>query len=151
MSPRDGNDALCDIDELPALEHTEVLEVSRDLIFRYTGERLCNFGAGQTTVSKQIWSNSLFAFMGKDTRVPLNIRIYLIVVPPRPSVVNRSLSTSWGLNLLSGVSRSRTAMTALNFPWVRSRSRCLLVVILNLWSRFKSSTWISLILSLVWT
>jgi hypothetical protein len=48
MSPRGGNDALCGIDELPALEHTEVLEASRDLIFRCTGERLCNFGTGQT-------------------------------------------------------------------------------------------------------
>jgi hypothetical protein len=54
MSPRIGNDALCGIDELPALEHTEVLEVSRDLIFRYTGERLCNFGTGQTTVSNLV-------------------------------------------------------------------------------------------------
>ncbi len=54
MSPRGGNDALCGIDELPALEHTEVLEASRDLIFRYTGERLCNFGAGQTTVSNLV-------------------------------------------------------------------------------------------------
>ena len=97
------------------------------------------------------WSNSLFAFMGKDTRVLLSIRFYLIVVPPRPSVVNRSLSTSWVLNLLAGVSRSRTAMAALNFPWVRSRSRCLLAAILKLWSRFNSSTWMSLILSLVWT
>ena len=42
------------LDELPALEHTEVLEASRDLIFRYTGERLCNFGAGQTTVSNLV-------------------------------------------------------------------------------------------------
>ncbi len=49
MSPRGSNDALCVIDELPALEHTEVVEASRDLIFRYTGERLCNFGTGQTT------------------------------------------------------------------------------------------------------
>ncbi len=54
MSPRGGNDALCGIDELPALEHTEVLEASRDLIFRYTGERLCNFGTGQTTVSSLV-------------------------------------------------------------------------------------------------
>ena len=51
MSPEGGNDVLCGIDELPALEHTEVLEASRDLIFRYNGDRLCNFGAGQTTVS----------------------------------------------------------------------------------------------------
>ena len=35
------------------------------------------------------WSSSLFAFMGRGTRVPL------IVASPRPSVVNRSLSTSW--------------------------------------------------------
>jgi hypothetical protein len=54
MSPRGGNDALCGIDELPALEHTEVLEASRELIFRYTGERLCNFGTGQTTVSNSV-------------------------------------------------------------------------------------------------
>ncbi len=42
------------LDELPAIEHTEVLETLRDLIFRYTGERLCNFGAGQTTVSNLV-------------------------------------------------------------------------------------------------
>jgi hypothetical protein len=120
MSPRGGNDALCGIDELPDLEHTEVLEASRDLIFLYTGERLCNFGAGQTTLSNLV--QLLFAFMGKDTRVLLSIRFYLIVVPPRPSVVNRSLSTSWVFNLLTDVSRSRTAMATLNFPWVRSRS-----------------------------
>jgi hypothetical protein len=47
MSSRDGNDILCVIDELPALEHTEVLEASRDLIFHYIGECLCNFGTGQ--------------------------------------------------------------------------------------------------------
>jgi hypothetical protein len=34
------------LDELPTIEHTEVLEASRDLIFHYTSERLCNFGAG---------------------------------------------------------------------------------------------------------
>jgi hypothetical protein len=54
MSTRGGNDALCVIDELPALEHTEVLGASRDLIFRYTGECLCNFGTGQTTVSNLV-------------------------------------------------------------------------------------------------
>ena len=46
MSPRGGNDALRDIDEIPALEHAEVFETSKDLILHYTGERLCNFGAG---------------------------------------------------------------------------------------------------------
>ncbi len=60
MSPRGDNDALCDIHEFPALEHTEVLEASRDLLFRYTGERLCNFGAGQTTVSTTFGRKSLF-------------------------------------------------------------------------------------------
>jgi hypothetical protein len=54
MSTRDGNDVLCDMDELAALQHTEVLEDSRDLIFRYTGDRLCNFGACQTTVSNLV-------------------------------------------------------------------------------------------------
>ncbi len=54
MSPRGGNDALCGIDELPVLEHTEVLEASRDLIFRYAGERFCNFGTGQSTVSNLV-------------------------------------------------------------------------------------------------
>jgi hypothetical protein len=39
MSPRDGKDALCGIDELPALEHTEVVETSRDLILRYQLKR----------------------------------------------------------------------------------------------------------------
>ena len=101
MSPRGGNDALCGIDELPALEHTEVLEASRDLIFHYTGERLCNFGAGQTTVSNLVLLP--FRIHGKDTRVLLSIRLYLIVVPPRPSVVNRSLSTSWASNPLASL------------------------------------------------
>ncbi len=54
MSPRGGNNVLCGIDELPSLEHNEILEASRDLIFRYTGERLCNFGTGQTTVSNLV-------------------------------------------------------------------------------------------------
>ena len=31
-----------------------MLEASRDLLFRYTGERLCNFGTGQTTVSNLV-------------------------------------------------------------------------------------------------
>jgi hypothetical protein len=48
MSPRGGNDALRSRDEIPALEHEEVLEASKNLILRYTGERLCNFGAGMT-------------------------------------------------------------------------------------------------------
>jgi len=62
------------LDELPALEHTEVLEASRDLIFRYTGERLCNFGAGQTSVSNLVQlpfrihgEGHEALFMGKDT------------------------------------------------------------------------------------
>ncbi len=42
------------LDALPALKHTEVLETSRNLIFHYTGERLCNFGAGQTTISNLV-------------------------------------------------------------------------------------------------
>jgi hypothetical protein len=54
MSSRGGNDALCVIDDLPALEHTEVLEASRELIFRHTGECLCNFGTGQTTISNLV-------------------------------------------------------------------------------------------------
>ena len=48
MSPRGGKDALRSIDEIPALEYEEGLEASKDLILRYTGERLCNFGAGMT-------------------------------------------------------------------------------------------------------
>ena len=51
MSPRGGNDALCSVDENPALEHVEVFEASQDLILRYTGERLCNFGAGMLVSS----------------------------------------------------------------------------------------------------
>jgi hypothetical protein len=31
-----------------------VVEASRDFIFRYTGERLCNFGAGQTTATNLV-------------------------------------------------------------------------------------------------
>jgi hypothetical protein len=54
MSPRGGNDDLYSIDELPVLEHTEVLEVSRDLLFHYTCECLCNFGSGQTTVTNLV-------------------------------------------------------------------------------------------------
>ena len=103
MSPRGGNDALCGIDELPALEHTEVLEASRDLIFRYAGERLCNFGAGQTTVSNLV--QLPFRIHGEGHESAFEYQVYLIVVPPRPSVVNRSLSTSWVLNLLASVSR----------------------------------------------
>jgi hypothetical protein len=45
MSPRVGNDALCSVAENPALDHVEVFEASQDLILRYTGDRLCNFGA----------------------------------------------------------------------------------------------------------
>ena len=48
MSPRGGDDALCSVAEHPALEQVEVLEASQDLILRYTGERLCNFGTGMT-------------------------------------------------------------------------------------------------------
>ena len=48
MSPWGGKDALRSIDEIPALEHEEGLEDSKDLILRYTGERLCNFGSGMT-------------------------------------------------------------------------------------------------------
>ena len=51
MSPRGGNDALCSVAENPALEQVEVLEASQDLILRYTGERLCNFGAGMLVSS----------------------------------------------------------------------------------------------------
>jgi hypothetical protein len=54
MSPRGANDVLCGIDELPSLEYTEVLKTSRDLIFHYTGERLCNFRCGGSDYGFQV-------------------------------------------------------------------------------------------------
>jgi hypothetical protein len=57
----------------PTLEHAEVLEDSRDLIFWYTCDRLCNVGTGKTTVSNLV--HLPFRIQGKDTRVLLNIRL----------------------------------------------------------------------------
>ena len=121
MSPWGGKDALRSIDEIPALEHEEGLEASKDLILRYTGERLCNFGAGMT-VSNLV--QLPFRIHGEGHESAFEYQA-LFDCGATATFGSKSLFVDkLGFKPSGKFVTVKTAMTALSFLWARSRSQC---------------------------